>query len=467
MDPAKKEPEPVNPPTPDDEPSVPQPPNPDTSSQSARGRGGRGRSRSRGRRVVPRQVTRRKPPAGQTVHVIADTSSPRGGRGRGGRGKEGGGRGRGRGQEGGGRGRGGAREVLTHSPNAVGLGQIAPPRQSSRAPSGNNSAVSSRRSSAISSGAASSTFSVGRNPASSAGSDEAMSYGTTSLPTDSAFSASADPEPPLAGRAGAAGRGKAAAKKDTNDITFDEHVEVGEDSDDDMPDDVFDLRNRDIAPYAGHLTEDGVLLPVSLPGLRSLPVKFDAFTGDEDVALAGSKIKQEPDDVPLAKSEPMEIDSIEPVEPTFGSLRASMFPTDSVGYCILSSPSTLSFFQLPGLLPLTETAEYRSKKQKEKKGEKLSSVAEAVAASERLRSLGVDLRHIGQPGETPNVGKLRFYKSGRVKMVFDNGGSCDVEMGIAPQVCQQAVLINSKEKTCEELQNTVTTRYMAVPSLEG
>lgn len=407
---------------------------------------GRGRGRGRGRRVIPRQVVRRKPPPGQAPKPI-DVTSARG-RGRG-RGND---RGRGQNSETGGRGRG--RGAPVHSPNVVGLGQIAPPRPGvSRIASSGGSAVSSRRSSAVSSvsigaaSAASSTYSFGPGTSSFASDDAASA--SASFPPDMVFPS--EPEPST----------KKGSKKSVEPM-FREHTLRSPDSDDDMPDDTFDVRNCDIAPYPGHVTDNGILLPVSLPGLRALPSEFREFDGVSEPTVE-STVKPEPLDSVSAKDEPTEVENIDTALSSLHLPPAEAFPQDSVARTILSSPDSLAFMQIPGLLPLTEHTT-KSKKEDEKTAE-TSSVAEAIAASERLRALGVDLRSVGTPGANIPVGKLRIHKSGRVTIMFSNGSCIDLEHGINPKVCQQVVLINCKEKTCEELQNTIPRRYVAVPSL--
>lgn len=414
----------------------------DNSATGAPATRGRGRGRARGRRVVPRQVARRKPPPGQAPKPIDEAA----GRGRG--------RGRGRGQDAGGRGRG--RGAPTHSPNAVGLGQVAPPRPTtSRIASSGGSAVSSRRSSVVSSvsiggaSAASSSYSFGHGASHT--SDDVASA-STSFPADMSFPSESEQL-----------SGKKASKKNAEPL-FREHSHMAPDSDDDMPDDAFDVRNRDIAPYAGHVTDNGLLLPVSLPGLRALPPEFKEFDNPISVnGKADDTIKAEPEPKIGAKSEPMEVES--PGEDLFVQpcLRAESFPPGSVANAVLSSQNAFSFMQFPGLLALSQYSE-KVKKDTEKATD-TNSVAEALAASERLKALGVDLRLVGKPGSNLPVGKLRMYKSGRVEMVLSNGGCLELEHGINPKVCQQVMLINSKEKTCEELQNVITNRIVAVPSL--
>lgn len=432
MDQAKKEPVPEH--------SNASNEGPDAGTPPTRGRG-RGRSRARGRRVVPRQVARRKPPPGQAPKPIDETAA----RGRG--------RGRGRGQESGGRGRG--RGAPTHSPNAVGLGQVAPPRPTiSRIASSGGSAMSSRQSSVVSSvsvgaaSAASSSYSLGQGA--SLTSDDIASA-STSFPSDAPY-----PEPDQKG-------GKKGSKKNAEPL-FREHSHMAPDSDDDMPNDAFDVRNRDIAPYAGHLTDNGLLLPVSLPGLRALPAEFKKFDDNfVDETKTNGSVKPEPTSLLQAKDEPMEIEGTgaEPLVTPF--LRPDIFPSGSVAHSVLSLRNSFSFMQIPGLLALAEHSA-KVKKDSEKAAD-TSSVAESIAASERLKALGVDLRLVGKRGSYLPVGKLRMYKSGRVEMVLSNGSCLELEQGINPKVCQQVMLISSKEKTCEELQNVITNRIVAVPSL--
>lgn len=509
---------------------------------AARERGrGRARGRARGRRVVPRQVARRKTTSGQVPKSLTGGASE-GPAGRGGRGR---GRGRGRGDSSAGRGRGrgaggsgSAPGVLEHAPNAMGLGQIAPPRQgipgggrgSGVASSGGG--MSSRRSSAMSSGAASSSYSIGVNVD---GMSLASGDGMGGM-TDADMGSERGGENGENNDKGDKKDGKTNAKTEP---VFSEHVEQGYDSEDDMPDDSFDMRNRDIAPYAGMLTDGGLLLPVSLPGLRSLPEKFDRFIiddkdddekpvkDDDGAGMLGefgdgkkeelkveekAKIKSEAKQekrvvgggvqpgaaVGSAKAEPMEldamnVDSIQPptagatddIQPTStaanadakeqqpglagSNLRAAMFPKGSAAYRILSSPpGDLALMQLPGLLPLAIASADRERMVKAKaKAPKLSSVAEAVAASERLRALGVDVRQVGQPGQGHDLAKLKVYRSGRVQLVLNNGGALDVEPGIRPRVNQQVVMVNCKDKTCEELANSVETWLVAVPALDN
>lgn len=243
-------------------------------------------------------------------------------------------------------------------------------------------------------------------------------------------------------------------------LTFREHVEIDEFSDDDQADGSFLGRNLDIAPYAGHVTEDGLLLPVSLPGLRDLPAHYDAVKLEDTVSAMKSVAL-------AAKDEPMEVEPQHSLMP--GALSSDMFPKSSVAHAILASDSSLAFMQLPGLLAMMEKSDapLMSNEDGEKETRLESSVAAAVAAADKMRGLGVDLRRVGNDDEARPIGRLKFFRSGRVQIVMQSGGSLDLEWGITPKTCQQLVLIDHERKTCEELQNTVTTRLVAVPSLAG
>lgn len=72
------------------------------------------------------------------------------------------------------------------------------------------------------------------------------------------------------------------------------------------------------------------------------------------------------------------------------------------------------------------------------KAPKLSSVAEAIAASEWLRVFGID-----------------------------NSGALYVEQWIRPLVNQTFFMVNCKNKTWEELSNSVETWLVAVPALDN
>lgn len=443
-------------------------------------------------------------------------------------------------------------EVSMHE---VGLGQIAPSAKG-RGSGGGRTTTNSAMSSG---GAASSSYSVGSVPTS------VMSDDAQILENVRANLGGGDG----GGKGGSGGGGKANEKADEPAV-FHEHREDNDDSEDDMPDDYFDMRNKDIAPYAGLLTDDGLLLPVSLPGLRSLPDKFKAFNLNEDddvrdIKVAETKIESEPksevaigpkdgeytngrgggkgeserEDI-RAKAEKVEVDTIDIVSQDTGKVKvkdenvsldpgqmekvkdesmtasvigvtnltkpepmeidtsivddaitsdekvkgndethtlpcgisAEMFNRKSAAHKLLSARGRLSFLQLPGLLPFAAGASdgpaqqaQQAQQQQRKKG-RSSSVAEAVAASEKLRNLAVDMRHIGQPGASVPIGKLRIYKSGRTQLVLQNGSTVDVESGITAQVNQQVVLINTKEKTCNELENMVQSRLVAVPTLD-
>lgn len=164
----------------------------------------------------------------------------------------------------------------------------------------------------------------------------------------------------------------------------------------------------------------------------------------------------------------MEIDTVDGGRSETGALRPEMFEKGSVARKILSSEDKLAFMQLPGLLALMERNDAdggRKQNGEEADLEKVeSSVAAAVAAAERMRGLGTDLRKVGDRGSTRPIGKLRFFKSGRVQIVMDRGGCIELEHGITPKVSQQVVLIDTERKTCEELQNTLTSRLVGVPS---
>lgn len=421
-----------------------------TTASAPRGARGRGRARGRVRRVVPRQVKRRKPPPTAVKQEPQSLEeAPRGeraGRGRGVRG--------GRGATG----RGGQRATPTYAPNVVGLGQIAPARLSSRVLSSGGSAATSRRSSVVSSmsvGGVSSTGAASSSTAADVG--DTGSGGVVLGAEGGGF-----------GDKGAVGAvdtsGRAAGKVEQRYVTFAEHVEGGGDSDDDMDETSFENRNRDIAPYAGKLTREGLLLPVSLPGLRSLPPEYSQFEEVDSMEVEDGGNRKE---VSMSgKDEPMEIDRVT-TSHMLGSLRAEMFAKGTVARQILSSNSSLMFMQLPGLLAFSEnnSSEKYVQGGKEAPPKAEGSVAAAVAAAERMRGLGTDLRLVGDKGSTIPIGKLRFYRSGRVQIVMEPGGAMDLEHGIAPKVCQQAVLIDTQRKTCEELQNTVKSRLVAIPAI--
>ncbi len=82
-----------------------------------------------------------------------------------------------------------------------------------------------------------------------------------------------------------------------------------------------------------------------------------------------------------------------------------------------------------------------------------------------MRGLGTDLRKVGNRGDACKLGKLRFYKSGRVEMVMEKGGVLDVQQGVVSNKSQQLVLIDVENKTCTEIQSSVSTRLVAVPGL--
>lgn len=409
--------------------------------RGGRGRG-RGRARGRGRRVVPRQVARRKPPpqAAQPAPPPPAQSTR--------------GRGRGRGQDGRGRGRGIGQRPSSYNPNIVGLGQIAPVRPPNRIPSSGGSAATSRKSSVVSSmsiGAASSTNAA----SSSTGVEVDVSQPDGMRNPDGSFSAQ--------GGIGASPteNGAKTQKAEQKYISFLEHMEVADDSDDDMKDDAFEARNSDIAPYAGKLTRDGLLLPVSLPGLRDLPPEYEVFESKKPSALVEDE-DEESLTVPGTKDEPMEIDTMD------GALRPEMFQKGSVARKVLAGEDSLAFMQLPGLLALMERNEAeggRKENAEDADQEKVeSSVAAAMAAAERMRGLGTDMRKVGDKGSTRPIGKLRFFKSGRVQIVMERGGCIELEHGITPKASQQVVLIDTERNTCEELQNTLTSRFVGVPS---
>lgn len=237
--------------------------------------------------------------------------------------------------------------------------------------------------------------------------------------------------------------GKQAPKKEPKGYSFVEHVEVDEDSDDDMASDSFTFRNKDIAPYAGEVNADGLLLPVSLLGLRDIPPNTTS-----------------------TKETRMDVDTA--IQPSASvALHPNMFKEGSMAKKILSTEGSLAFLQLPGLLALTEGTrpltygmEGRPNDAKDE-----SSVAAAVAAAERMRGLGTDLRKVGEPGSVRSLGKLRFYKSGRVEIVMERGGTMDLSPGIEPKSCLQVVLIDSSKNTCEELESAVKSRLVATPNL--
>ncbi|CDF33525.1 unnamed protein product [Chondrus crispus] len=262
------------------------------------------------------------------------------------------------------------------------------------------------------------------------------------------------------------GSGAKVLKAEQKVISFMEHLEVADDSDDDMMETSFEARNKDIAPYAGKLTRDGLLLPVSLPGLRDLPPEY------RDFESKGAHIDVSDDDeegVTLgSKEEPMEIDAIDDGDNDAGNLRPEMFAKGSVARKVLSSHDSLTFMQLPGLLALMERKDTdgtsKNDRQEPEHDKVESSVAAAVAAAERMRGLGTDLRKVGERGSTRPVGKLRFFKSGRVQMVMGRGGCIELEHGISPKVTQQVVMIDTERQKCEELQNTLTSRLVGVPT---
>lgn len=329
----------------------------------------------------------------------------------------------------------------------------------SRVPSSGGSAATSRKSSVVSSmsiGAASST-----NAASS----------STGMEVDTGqLGALLDSDAQLQSQDGfgvMGGNGAKVLKPEQKIVSFMEHLEVADDSDDDMDATSFDVRNKDIAPYAGKLTSDGLLLPVSLPGLRDLPPEYRDFESNVQRVDVSDDEDEKPF-VPGTKDEPMEIDAIERGEDETGSLRPDMFAKDSVARKVLSSQDSLAFIQLPGLLALMERKDGTAGSKKgstDADTEKVeSSVAAAVAAAERMRGLGIDLRKVGDQGSTRPVGKLRFFKSGRVQMVMGRGGCIELEHGITPKVTQQVVLIDAERQKCEELQNTLTSRLVGVPT---
>lgn len=403
------------------------------------------------RRVVPRQVKRRKPPPTAVKQEPEQSEdAPRGERGGRGRGGRGGGRGR--------IGRGGQRATPTYAPNVVGLGQIAPARLSNRVLSSGGSAATSRRSSVVSSMSVGGVSSTGA-ASSSTGADvgDAGNSGMILTPEAGEFGSKEDVGAVVA-------MGRAGGKAEQKYTTFAEHVEGGGDSDDDMDDTSFENRNRDIAPYAGKLSREGLLLPVSLPGLRSLPPEYREFEKTDAMEVEDGRIGKA---APMpGKEEPMEIDRVL-TSRVVSSLHPEMFAKGTVARQILSSDSSLMFMQLPGLLAFSEknSSEKYGRGGEEAPSKVESSVAAAVAAAERMRGLGTDLRLVGDKGSTVPIGKLRFYKSGRVQIVMEPGGAMDLEHGIAPKVCQQAVLIDTQRKTCEELQNTVESRLVAIPAV--
>ncbi|CAN8069286.1 unnamed protein product [Agarophyton chilense] len=360
-----------------------------------------------------------------------------------------------------------------YSANVVGLGQIAPPKApASRVPSAAGSAASSHRSSAVSSvslgslGAASSTGALSSTgaPSSSAGMAHAASM-------DMDMSMDAFRDGALESSARAAAKQKGKLRKDRS-FEFLEHVETAFDSDDDMPDDAFDNRNCEIAPYAGHLTDEGILLPVSLPGLRDMPQHFADFVEDDlvsDLHKLGNGFdslfptaKAEP------KAEPMAIEQPAASQlSTAEILNSDMFTEGTVARKLLSSESSLAFLQLPGLLTLSEnpTAANIGEEQRPHEPSKQTSVAAAVTAGERMRGLGTDLRRVGEPGTAQFMGKLRFFKSGRVQLVMQCGDVIDLEHGVEPKVCQQVVLVDKTQKSCDEMSNGYMPKVVGIPSL--
>lgn len=261
---------------------------------------------------------------------------------------------------------------------------------------------------------------------------------------------------------------KGKAKKD-REMKFEEHIETGYDSDDDMPDDSFEQRNRDIAPYAGHLTEDGILFPVSLPGLRDLPPCFEEFI-DDPMILNDSKGKTDghmliAETKPEAKAEPMQFETHN--FPAIQPLNPNSFADGTVARKLLASETSLVFMQLPGLLTISENpaAGQIGEEQRPHEPSKQSSVAAAVSAGERMRALGTDLRRVGEPGKSQYIGRLRFFKSGRVQLVMQCGEVIDLENGAEPKVCQQVLLIDTDKKTCDEMSNGYLPKVVGVPSL--
>lgn len=239
--------------------------------------------------------------------------------------------------------------------------------------------------------------------------------------------------------------------------------------------------NVDLAPWPGCLTHDGTLLPVSLPGLRELGREFEMKLGiaNGEAAAVNPPLldglddeEEDDDDIAPMKREPMELeDDLGDVKPGAGSAvpPPHAFPKGSVAYDLLSSGGDISLLQLPGLLALAENPAMAvladNSEGKEEFSE--SSVAAAAAAAERMRGLGTDLRNVGNPGEVCKLGKLRFYKSGKVEMVLRKGGVLEVEKGVESDKCQQLVLVDTEGKTCEEIQGSVSKRLVALPAVEG
>lgn len=495
-----------------------------TSSQAR----GRGRGRGRGRKVAPRAVPRKKPPTRIVSAKAAGSgsSSTRGGRG------GGSGRGRGADKRGGGsaggsessarggrgRGRGRGQAHAQHSPSVIGLGQIAPQRVPIGGATPSQGSAASRKSSGL--GTPSSTGALSRTSGQSFGSGGTDGRSSDLMGSNGASYGGAQAESYSGGRGGASSGGGGGGSTPRAYQSFAERFEEqakafgdaatdDSDTDDELPDDDNEKKNRDVAAYLGE-SRDGFLLPVTLP--RNRTEKVDAAAKDQTApndklpegesssvkqtsTLAEPSVKAEPVSVKLesaiapvkrtvVKPEPMEVDTLQAVpaepkseaKPTWGAgLDPSTFPEGSCARMMLESSDSPVYIQLPGVLPLAENkAAWEYKRQAEAPDSKLGP--EVLRGTEpqwsiKARGLAVDVRKVGSPGEVQKLGKLRLYKSGRVQLVLNDGTKLDGDVGATCRLAQQLACVTlgtatDSESSFEELRNSIVSRIVFVPSME-
>lgn len=316
-------------------------------------------------------------------------------------------------------------------------------------------------------------------------------------------------------------------------------------------------KNQDLAPYPG-VVQDGVIVPVGFPTMFSMPipevgthivdigaVNSDAADGkaaDSQEKAAGEAAEGKlPAPTPTlpsesvfenaerrrrnhAKDEPVEaVLAPAPAEPaaakTEGSpdalympkageaLKPLLFPPRTAARHVLASADAPLFMQLPGIVPLREnrsawpgaTAAAPGAADRKRDGAE-SAETIVAAARERERGLATDLRVVNAPGEIKRIGKLYFYKSGRVLLKYEDGSSADVTVGAACKNVQQLVCVSTKPKdaaaasagakaedvedkmdegddganeddedddnVCEELNASIRSRLVCIPTLD-
>jgi hypothetical protein len=324
------------------------------------------------------------------------------------------------------------------------------------------------------------------------------------------------------GLGGLGGAGAVGANAGPSKMQF-EAVGDNSDTDDDLDDNDVERKNNDISPWVGR-TANGLLLPVSLPSIRNVPIPVLPVNRVDEVmasAVAPMAIKgyesngvkkegdidgnlgensgDDSDDVvrrkrrtkSSGKDEPLEVPfedanattEAKPYYPDIGMpLDPLRFPARSPARHLLASEGAPAFLQLPGLLPMIENPS-AWKKQGPVTAANVAggsggpaarkSAAEAISsAAERMRGLGTDLRLVGVPGRVDTMGKMRIYKSGRVELVFNDGTIYDCVTGAPVETAQQLVAVNlggneDDDKTCDEISNAVTSRLVARPSLKS